>query len=128
MEKNLLKIFKILMIVLMITFCFSNVVLAAGATTGSGEVVTPDQIVAADVDVSGITNFGKQIVAILQTVGTVVAVVILIILGIRYMMGSAEEKADYKKTMIPYVIGAILIFAASTIANIVYNFVSNFNK
>ena len=40
------------------------------------------------------------------------------------MMGSAEEKAEYKKTMIPYLVGAILVFAASTIANFVYNFVS----
>ena len=38
------------------------------------------------------------------------------------MMGSAEEKAEYKKTMIPYVVGAILLFAATTIANAVYNF------
>ena len=40
------------------------------------------------------------------------------------MMGSAEEKAEYKKTMIPYVVGAILIFAAATIANAVFNFAS----
>ena len=38
------------------------------------------------------------------------------------MMGSASEKAEYKKTMIPYLVGAILIFAASTIANVVYQF------
>ncbi len=37
------------------------------------------------------------------------------------MIGSAEEKAEYKKTMIPYIIGAILIFASTTIVNIVYN-------
>ena len=59
---------------------------------------------------------------ILQTVGVVAAVVILMVLGIKYMMGSAEEKAEYKKTMIPYIVGAILIFGASTIANMVYNF------
>ena len=46
------------------------------------------------------------------------------VLGIKYMMGSAEEKAEYKKTMIPYVVGAILIFAATTIANAVFNFAS----
>lgn len=40
------------------------------------------------------------------------------------MMGSAEEKAEYKKTMMPYLVGALLIFAAVTIANMVYNFTS----
>lgn len=34
------------------------------------------------------------------------------ILGIKYMMGSAEERANYKRSMIPFVIGAILLFAA----------------
>jgi hypothetical protein len=37
------------------------------------------------------------------------------------MMGSAEEKADYKKSMIPYLVGAVLVFAASTIAGVVYD-------
>ena len=65
---------------------------------------------------------------ILQTVGIVVAVVVLMVLGIKYMMGSAEEKAEYKKTMIPYVVGAILIFGATTIANMVYQFANGLNN
>ena len=69
-----------------------------------------------------IKTFGQNIMGVLQTVGVVVAVVILIVLVIKYMMGSASEKAEYKKTMMPYLIGAILIFAATTIANVVYQF------
>ena len=56
-----------------------------------------------------------------------VAVVILLVLGVKYLMGSAEEKAEYKKSMIPYIIGAILIFAATTVVNIVYNFANGLN-
>ena len=41
------------------------------------------------------------------------------------MMGSVEEKATYKKTLLPFIIGAAFIFAASTIANIVYNVAIN---
>ena len=40
-------------------------------------------------------------------------------------MGSAEEKAEYKKVMIPYLIGAVLIFAAPYIADAIYNFSKN---
>lgn len=69
----------------------------------------------------GIIGLGKQIVAVVRTVGVLVAVVILLILGIKYMVGSAEEKADYKKSMIPYLVGAVLIFAASTVTGIVYD-------
>ena len=43
------------------------------------------------------------------------------------MMGSASEKAEYKKTMIPYIVGAVLIFAASTLANMAYQFATSIN-
>lgn len=71
-----------------------------------------------------ITELGQKLVGILQTVGIVLSVVVLIVIGIKYMMGSAEEKAEYKKTMIPYIVGAALIFAASIFANVIYKFFS----
>ena len=73
-------------------------------------------------------NLGKNIVGIMQIVGVVVAVVVLLILFIKYMVGSAEEKAEYKKTMIPYVVGAILLFAATTLVNVIYNLVTGLNN
>ncbi len=69
-----------------------------------------------------IANVGNNIIGILQVVGIVLSVVVLIIIGIKYMMGSAEEKAEYKKTLMPYVIGAALIFAASAFAQVIYQF------
>ena len=38
-----------------------------------------------------------------------VSVITLVVLGIKYMVGSIEERAEYKKSMIPYLIGAFLI-------------------
>ena len=69
-----------------------------------------------------ITNIGNDILGMISVIGTIIAVGVLMVLGIKYMMGSAEEKASYKKTMIPYVVGAILIFAATNIAGIVIDF------
>ena len=71
---------------------------------------------------SSFNTVGGKVVGAIQGIGTVVAVGILVVLGIKYMMGSAEEKAEYKKTMIPYLVGAVLVFAASQIAGAVYNF------
>ena len=48
-----------------------------------------------------ITKVGGNIVNIIQVVGIVIAVIVLLVIGIKYMMGSASEKAEYKKTMIP---------------------------
>lgn len=78
-------------------------------------------------NIEGIKTLGNNIIGVVRTVGVIVAVVILLVLGIKYMMGSAEEKADYKKSMIPYVVGAILIFASTTIVGIVYDMANALN-
>ena len=113
--KKIEKILSILMIVIMLVLTVS--------TFSSAAIPSPNEIRAAD-DVTSdtITTAGNRIVAILQTVGVVLSVVILIVIGIKYMMGSAEEKAEYKKTFMPYIIGAALIFAASLFAQVAYDF------
>ena len=72
-----------------------------------------------------IDNFGQGIIKVITTVGSICSVVVLIILGIKYMMGSVEEKAEYKKTLLPYVIGASMVFAASSLVSIIYNVAIN---
>ena len=96
-------------------------VISMGASVVYG--LAPNEIQAIEGNTADIQNFGGRLLGILQAVGSVLAVIILLILGIKYMMGSAEEKAEYKKTMIPYVVGAILIFLAPTIANMIYTLV-----
>ena len=97
-------------------------VISIGSTTVLGaDLIKPGEMTGTPPTGTEIKDLGKQIIGILQTVGVVLSVVILVILGIKYMMGSAEEKADYKKTLIPYVVGAVFIFLAPNIASMVYN-------
>ena len=70
---------------------------------------------------SSITDVGNGIITIITTIGSIMSVIVLIVIGIKYMMGSVEERAEYKNTMMPYIIGATLVFAASIIAGIIYN-------
>ncbi len=74
---------------------------------------------------NSINNLGQGVIKIISTVGTIISVVFLIILGIKYMTGSVEERANYKKTLLPYVIGASILFAASTLTSIIYNIAIN---
>lgn len=67
------------------------------------------------------TALGNKIVGLVQAIGSIVSVGALALIGIKYMLGSAEEKADYKSTMIPYLIGAILTFCACNIVSAIYN-------
>lgn len=70
---------------------------------------------------NAVANFGNNMLGIVSTAASVLAVIILIILGIKYMMGSAEEKAEYKKTLLPYAIGAVFVFGAGIIATVLFN-------
>ncbi len=85
----------------------------------------PSEIVSINTEnTESVTNIGNRILGIIRVVGTIVAVGMLIVLGIKYMMGSAEERAEYKKTLFPYFIGAVLIFAATNLADVVYSWAS----
>ena len=58
---------------------------------------------------------------IVLPINMLIAVITIMILGIKYMMGSVQERAEYKKSMIPYLVGCILLFATITIVNAVYH-------
>lgn len=121
--KKQVRIISVLLVIVTILAALSNVVLATDLSGKIDEIAKGNGSVATD----KVVNLGKTIVTIMQTIGIVVAVVVLLVLGIKYMMGSAEEKAEYKKTMIPYIVGAVLIFASTTIVNIVYQLANGLN-
>lgn len=119
--KKTVKLISILLFVAMISISLTTVVSASGIDAANLANQLKGNTSAAQEDV---VNIGNQIIGIITTVGVVVAVVILLVLGIKYMMGSASEKAEYKKTMIPYLVGAILIFGSSAITKVVVGLAS----
>ena len=76
---------------------------------------------------SGNTDFSNKvgkIIGFLQWAGAISGVLIITIFGFKYMMGSLEEKAEYKKTMIPFIVGAVVLIAAPQIARLIFSIVS----
>mgnify|MGYP004462092957 CR=1 FL=1 len=61
------------------------------------------------------SSMGNKVLGYIQWFGYVIAVGMLLFIGIKYMMSSANEKADLKKGSINYVIGAILVATAATV-------------
>ena len=82
------------------------------------ETYEPDSLDSAD-NADTLKNIGNDIIGFLQIVGSILSVVVLVVLGIKYMMGSVEERAEYKKSMEPYVLGAVLVFAITNILGII---------
>ncbi|MBR3003363.1 MAG: hypothetical protein IKF38_07435 [Clostridia bacterium] len=69
----------------------------------------------------------EAILGILQTFGIAISVIALIAIGIKYMLGSVEAKAEYKKTLIPYVVGAFMVFAVSILPQLIYDLLADFH-
>jgi type IV secretory pathway VirB2 component (pilin) len=67
----------------------------------------------------------NKILSVVRTIGILISVITLAVIGIKYMVGSVEEKAEYKKTMIPYLIGVFLIFSFTTFPQLIYNIVTS---
>ena len=67
----------------------------------------------------------NRIVGTLQVIGTVVSVVALIIIGIRYMLSSVEEKAQMKGVIGYYITGCVLVFATSNVIAFAYNIIND---
>lgn len=67
---------------------------------------------AASLDYSKLKSTSNMIYNILLVLGIAVAVIIASILGIKFMMGSMEEKAQIKEALVPFIIGCIVVFGA----------------
>ncbi len=112
--KKAYKALSVIMLVLMIACICTNVFAAIDANKiTAGESTDADDT---------ILKIGNTVLTIITNVGMILAVIIVAVLGVKYMMGSAEEKSEYKKSMIPYLIGAVLVFGASAIGRAVIGF------
>lgn len=121
--KKTMKVVSILLIALMMLTIATPVFAGDVETNNTAGGFRPSEV-KTDTAVEGtqkVKDVGNSVTSIIRIVGTIIAVAILIVLGIKYMMGSAEEKAEYKKTLFPYIVGAVLIFAASNLADMVYS-------
>lgn len=118
MKKKTFKIITTILIVLyIITF----------ATAGYCEDIDPTQVIETvnskkGTGVKELYSIGNTILGIIQYIAIGVAVVATLILGIKYMYSAPEEKAEIKKKLIPYIIGAVMIFGAVQLVKLVETF------
>ena len=117
--KKVEKIVTIIMVVMMLATVCTNV-FAAVSVNPSSWTGTSNKIQTTEMN-----NWINSIINVVATVASGAAVIILIVLGVKYMMGSVEEKAEYKKTLLPYIIGAAFVFGASALTGVLYNVISS---
>ena len=63
-----------------------------------------------------------NILAVVEIIGVAVATIMLVFVAIKYMTSAASDKAEIKKNLIPYLVGAIFVFGSMGIVEILRNF------
>ncbi|MBP3800471.1 MAG: hypothetical protein J6I85_00310 [Clostridia bacterium] len=115
MNKKLVRIFAIVAI-LVVAFASVSPVFAEISTDWEGNT--------SGAGAQKVENMGKNILGIVQIVAGLAAVILLIVLAIKYMVASPEGKADIKKTALIYVVGAALMFGTSMVLGAIKDFMT----
>lgn len=114
------RILTILVIALMVLSITIPMSLAAGETK---DYLDPTSVTAQTTSAAGSAQtFLWSVLGIVQVVAVSAAVIMLIILGVKYVSAAPAEKADIKQSAMIYVVGAILMFGATGIIQIIKGF------
>ena len=79
-------------------------------------------------DIKPAVTIANTIINTIGVIGAIASVLALIIMGLKYMMGSVSEKAEYKKTMIPYLVGVLIFFTITQFLVVIFNLVNQIDK
>ena len=114
--KKSVKIFSVLLMAVMLVSTISTVCLATNTMVGGVSIPSGNAG-----DTNEIAKKAANIVATLRNIAAIAAVVIVAILGIKYMLGSVEEKAEYKKSFVPLIVGVAVVTMALQIAAMIFS-------
>lgn len=84
----------------------------------------PSKTPITDRDAETTTKIVGKVLATIKVIGICIAVVMLTIIGLKYMISSVDEKANYKENMVPYIAGCFLLVSATVIPSIIYDLVN----
>ena len=126
MTKNVIKALVVALVAILMIVSLSTYVNAEPIKFGD---ISEGTVTEGAQDTSGAASSLNRIIGaaitVVQVVGVGVAIIMLIVLAIKYISAGPGDKADIKKHAVVYVVGAVVLFAASGILGIVKNFAQN---
>lgn len=137
MKKKTLKKVVVILMVLMQLVIISNSVLGATTTQAPQGTTQANTIATLDgngnIDTSSkaartIIGVSKTLLELLQLIGIAVGLIMLVIIGIRFILKSDKEKPDFKNVAMNYIFGAICIFGATTILTFIQKIAIQFKN
>lgn len=125
--KKMLKISLTLIVVFSVLFGMFQLTSYAGesyADKMSGLLTNSESYTDKTNTVSKVNTITGTVITTIRIIGVAVAIVMLLIVAMKYMTAAPGDKADIKKSAIQYVVGAIVLFAVTGILGIINQFAS----
>ena len=123
MKKSLKVLFIIISIIGLVSI-FTNTSFAefSYASEMTKDYITTDATGSA---VSSTKTIMGTILLVMRTVAMGIAIIMLTYVAIKYMSAAPDEKAQFKKSAVAYIVGAVVLFGTSGILSIISNFATN---
>jgi len=123
MTKANLKRIATVIAVMLVVMSISSVVYGASSIVSNPGDIKPENGTA----VTKIENIAGIVLGAAQAIAVSVAVIMLVVLAIKYFAASPDGKAEIKKQATAYIIGAVLLFGGVGILQILQEFASRMN-
>ena len=116
-----MKMGKCITIILLITFLLlsffanysrTNAAALSNIVSGADGFIQNGQAGGSKIDNDDIHSLSDSLYNILLIIGTIIAMIVGVVLGIQFITGSVEAKSKVKEALIPYVVGCIVVFGA----------------
>lgn len=115
--KKSIKLFLTTLLAVMLIFTFAQPMVFADDVSGITGQIGKDAIK----DTKGATDIASKVVSWIWIISIIVAVVVLMYTGLKFIVGSTQEKAEYKKSLVPIVVGVAILVFSTTIVNVLYS-------
>jgi len=79
--------------------------------------------VSTTIDDTALSDTSDFLYNVLLGISMIIAVIVGMVLGIKYMLATSEEKAEIKQTLPAYIVSCVVVFGAFSIWKLVINMI-----
>lgn len=66
-------------------------------------------------------NVAATVINWIWGISIIIAIIVVMVIGIKFIIGGTQEKAEYKKSLLPVVVGVVLVVFATTIVKFLFS-------
>ena len=119
--KKSLKFIATILLALMLTCTFAQPISFAEDTNPISTIIDNTEADTTKVNSGDATTIAQTVTSWILVISIVVSVVVLMYTGLKFIVGSTQEKAEYKKSLVPLVIGIAIVLFSTTIIKVLFS-------